>query len=204
MPKTRQIKPEFWDDAEIGRMPHGARLLFICTWNLADDFGNLRSDSRYLMARAFAFDEGVTTRHVGQWVRVLTTSGHLKPYKAGGEGYLHVASFNKHQSTRKAMIYRQVAPSPFDVIPVGYTPQDELKMIWKRTQKNMDTRATGKGNGTGYWKGEGSGEGPATRLDYYSQMWARGDRDMVRKALAGDSKSDREILETLEASDEIG
>ena len=41
MPRIRTIKPEFWTDEKVGECSIPARLLFIATWNIADDRGNL-------------------------------------------------------------------------------------------------------------------------------------------------------------------
>jgi hypothetical protein len=42
MSRIRTIKPEFWEDEGNGRLSALARLLFIATFNMADDEGRLR------------------------------------------------------------------------------------------------------------------------------------------------------------------
>lgn len=39
MARIRTIKPEFWTDEKLVRMPYEARLLFVGLWNFADDHG---------------------------------------------------------------------------------------------------------------------------------------------------------------------
>src|SRR3990167_610238 len=39
MSRIRTIKPDFWTDEKIVRLPFEARLLFIGLWNFADDSG---------------------------------------------------------------------------------------------------------------------------------------------------------------------
>ncbi len=41
MARIRTIKPEFWEDEKIGKLPIPCRL-FIGCWNFADDFGVIK------------------------------------------------------------------------------------------------------------------------------------------------------------------
>lgn len=57
MPRIRTIKPEFWEDAKVGRWSESARLLFLGGLNFADDYGVLRSDPAFLRSRIFPYDD---------------------------------------------------------------------------------------------------------------------------------------------------
>ena len=60
MPRIRTVKPEFWEDELLGVMPRDARLLFIATFNMADDEGILRWTPAYIKAQAFMYDDDLT------------------------------------------------------------------------------------------------------------------------------------------------
>lgn len=51
------IRPEFWEDDKIGECSPTARLLFVATWNFADDEGYLEYRPRWLKAKCFPYDE---------------------------------------------------------------------------------------------------------------------------------------------------
>ena len=46
MARIRTIKLEFWEDEKLAKLPVHARLLFIGTWNFADDNGALLANPR--------------------------------------------------------------------------------------------------------------------------------------------------------------
>ncbi len=50
------IKPEFFDDPDVGELSPLARLLFIGMWLQADREGRLKDDMRQLKARIFPYD----------------------------------------------------------------------------------------------------------------------------------------------------
>jgi len=56
MARIRTIKPEFFDDPDVGDLSPWARLLFIGLWTQADRDGRLVADWRRLKARLFPFD----------------------------------------------------------------------------------------------------------------------------------------------------
>ncbi|MDR5790310.1 hypothetical protein P9281_27570 [Caballeronia sp. LP003] len=57
MARIRTIKPEFWTNPQLARCSYPARLLFIGTWNFADDHGNLPRDPIRLKMQVFPGDE---------------------------------------------------------------------------------------------------------------------------------------------------
>lgn len=46
MARIRTIKPEFWEDEDIGKLPIPCRLFFIGCWNFADDYGVIKAKRR--------------------------------------------------------------------------------------------------------------------------------------------------------------
>jgi hypothetical protein len=98
MARIRTIKPEFWDDEKIGQLPLGARLLFIGSWNLADDEGILVWNEKYLRARIFPYDTAITLKYVKKWMDHITSLNFIEVYGgANGETYGFILNMTKHQ-----------------------------------------------------------------------------------------------------------
>jgi hypothetical protein len=95
MPRIRTIKPEFWTSPQVARVSYPARLLFIGTWNFADDHGNLPRDPEKLKMQVFPGD----TIDVEPLVLSLIEHGLLNEYSVSdtGECFLHIPTFHKHQ-----------------------------------------------------------------------------------------------------------
>jgi len=97
MARIRTIKPEFWTDDALTECSLSARLLFIGTWNFADDNGNLDRSSKQLKARIFPHD----TIDVEALVIELMSQRLLIEYSIEGKIFLHIKSFNKHQKINR-------------------------------------------------------------------------------------------------------
>ena len=99
MPRIRTVKPEFWEDELLGVMPRDARLLFIATFNMADDEGILRWTPAYIKAQAFMYDDDLTIGDVGKLMQCLTDTGLIFPYIGGAarQQMAVVVNFRKHQ-----------------------------------------------------------------------------------------------------------
>jgi hypothetical protein len=97
MARIRTIKPETWTDRRVGECSTNARLLFIATWNFADDHGGLDRSAKQLKAQAFPYDN----LDCEPLVQELLNVGLLIEYEVGGEKYLHIKNFRKHQRIDK-------------------------------------------------------------------------------------------------------
>lgn len=93
MPRIRTIKPEFWTNPQVVHCPFAARLLFIGTWNFADDHGNLPRDAEKLKLQVFPGDDV----DVGALIDALIAQGLLIEYSVSDQCYLHIPTFRKHQ-----------------------------------------------------------------------------------------------------------
>lgn len=88
------IKPDFFDDPNIGELSPLARLFFIGLWTQADREGRLEDDVRRLKIRIFPFDDVD--------VEALAVELHgkdmIRRYSNGGKrGYIWIRNFVKHQ-----------------------------------------------------------------------------------------------------------
>lgn len=97
MARIRTIKPDFWTDETLGECSPTARLLFVGTWNLADDHGNLERSSRQLKAQLFPYDNFDCEPYVVELLHV----GCLLEYEVDGKKYLHIKGFDRHQKVEK-------------------------------------------------------------------------------------------------------
>ncbi|MDH6610249.1 5-methylcytosine-specific restriction endonuclease McrA [Streptomyces sp. SAI-208] len=113
MPRIRTVKPEFWEDELLGVMPRDARLLFIATFNMADDEGILRWTPAYIKAQAFMYDDDLTIADVGKLMQCLTDSGLVFPYIGGvaRQQMAVVVNFRKHQRINRPQKSKLVPPS---------------------------------------------------------------------------------------------
>jgi hypothetical protein len=97
MARVRTVKPEFWTDRRVGECSVSARLLFIAALNFADDEGGLDRSAKQLKAQAFPYDD----IDCEPLVQELLSVGLLIEYEVGGDKYLHIKNFRKHQRIDK-------------------------------------------------------------------------------------------------------
>lgn len=93
MARIRTIKPDFWTDERLTECSLSARLLFIGTWNFADDNGNLPRSAKKLKMQIFPAD----SFDCEPLIQELITHGVLIEYSVNNENYLHIKNFKKHQ-----------------------------------------------------------------------------------------------------------
>lgn len=113
MPRIRTVKPEFWEDELLGVMPRDARLLFIATFNMADDDGILRWTPSYIKAQAFMYDDDLTIKDVDQLMRCLTDTGVIFPFIGGAarQQMAVVVNFRRHQRINRPQKSKLPTPS---------------------------------------------------------------------------------------------
>lgn len=103
MARIRTIKPEFWEDEIIGELSLGARLLFIASWNYADDEGLIRWSAPHLKSVAFRYDNNIHADNVASWMAEIEQAGLVFTYStARDRGRLaFVVNFRRHQRIDK-------------------------------------------------------------------------------------------------------
>lgn len=97
MARLRTVKPEYWTDEMVGQCSIAARLLFVGTWNFADDHGGLARSAKQLKAQVFPYDN----IDCEPLIQELLDAGLLIEYEAEGKKYLHIRGFKKHQKVEK-------------------------------------------------------------------------------------------------------
>lgn len=103
MARIRTIKPEFWTDDLLGSLSRDARLLFVATWNMADDEGLLRWSPPIIKGAAFPFDDDITVQTVQALMAELEEAGIIFAYKGGRsqQALGYVVNFHKHQKINR-------------------------------------------------------------------------------------------------------
>jgi hypothetical protein len=97
--RIRTIKPEFWEDDRVGQLSPLARLVFIGSWNLADDAGRLRWSADYINASLFMYDR-LTTKKVAALMAEVEAQELVTPYEARGQRLAFIPGWH-HQRIDK-------------------------------------------------------------------------------------------------------
>lgn len=97
MARIRTIKPEFWEDEKIGKLPIPCRLFFIGCWNFADDFGVIKGNAALLKSQIFPYDENLRVSEIKKWIDALVDARMLVPIIHVEESYYFIRTFRSHQ-----------------------------------------------------------------------------------------------------------
>lgn len=106
--RIRTVKPEFWTDEKTGTLSLPAALLFLAMFNLADDKGRLRGVPSLLKAQAFPYRPEIDIEAA---LSELLGRKLVRPYKVGGQSYLEIVNFLKHQVINKPS-KKKLLPGP--------------------------------------------------------------------------------------------
>jgi hypothetical protein len=109
MARIRMVKPDFFDDPDIGVLSPLARLFFIGLWTQADREGRLVDDMRRLKIRIFPFDavdcEALAVELHGKDM--------IRRYSAGEKhGFIWIRNFTKHQRPHPKEPASLIPPCP--------------------------------------------------------------------------------------------
>lgn len=126
MARIRSVKPEFWSDDVIGSLTRDARLMFIGSWNFADDEGLLRWTPAYLKASVFMYDADLRVGRVETLMSEIVDAGLVFPYVSGkAAGTLGcVVNFRKHQKVNR--------PQPGKLPPPSLQSRAVIEMYARR------------------------------------------------------------------------
>lgn len=94
MPRARNIKPAFFLNDELGELDPIDRLLFIGLWTIADYKGELEWRPARIKAQILPYD----SCDIKEIVINLDKSGFVSFYSHGGNYYVKINNFEKHQN----------------------------------------------------------------------------------------------------------
>ena len=146
MARIRTSKPEFWEDEKLAKLPVHARLLFIGTWNFADDNGALLANPVLMKSHIFPYEDiGIST--ISEWIDMLVENGMLIRTTYNGKDYLVIRKFLIHQKINRKSIRINIP------LPVVLKVIDEYnKTHGVLTESSLQEREQGIGkrnDGTG-------------------------------------------------------
>jgi len=128
--RIRTIKPEFWEDEVIADLSRDARLLFIATFNMADDEGLLRWTPAYIKSQAFIYDDDIDVTEAGVLMAEISGSGLIHAYR-GGKAQQRlgwIVNFHKHQRVNRPQPSKLPAPSLQDAaVKAVYARRDGFR-----------------------------------------------------------------------------
>lgn len=91
--RSRNIKPGFFKNDILGTMDPLARILFSGLWCLADREGRLSDRPMRIKAEILPFDDC----DINLFLEGLSENGFIRRYEKGGERYIQIVNFKKHQ-----------------------------------------------------------------------------------------------------------
>lgn len=97
MARARNIKPQFFQNEDLGELCPLTRLLFIGLWTECDYKGCMEYRPKRLKVRLLPWDEC----SIEQLAINLEKSGFISIYSVSGQQYLKVHNFEKHQNPHK-------------------------------------------------------------------------------------------------------
>lgn len=128
------MKPDFFKDEDLGRLPFEARLLFAGLWGLADKAGRLEDRPIRIKAEIFPYDN-VDIEKCLSLLSTTKTYGNgpfIHRYDADGRNYIQISSWNRHQK------------------PHHTEKESEIPPIFIQKRKEpKENNGDGKGNGEG-------------------------------------------------------
>lgn len=132
MARSRNIKPGFFKNETLAECQPLARLLFAGLWCLADREGRLEDRPKRIRVELLPYDDG----SVDEMLTELHEAGFIVRYEAGGNRFIQVMNFTKHQTPhhkeQASTIHAPVLPkSSLGHAPdlPGSCPSDSFNLI---------------------------------------------------------------------------
>ena len=94
MARSRNIKPGFFLNEDLGNIPPLGRLLFIGLWTVADFKGDLEWRPQRLKAQLLPYDNC----EISELANNLELYRFIRYYSANGMAYIHINNFTVHQN----------------------------------------------------------------------------------------------------------
>lgn len=117
--RSRNIKPGFFENEQLGMLPLGARILFIGLWCLADREGLIEFRPLKIKIKVFPYDD-ITIKTIKGWLHDLAERNLITLYQDEYmERLILINNFKKHQRPHK-----KEAPSELEELLTKLKPCD--------------------------------------------------------------------------------
>lgn len=133
MARIRTIKPEILEDEKTAALSDAGFRLFVAMIALADDYGNVRADSRWLLGQVWWSHKG--SPRVAEFLRELSDQSLIDIYEVRGGTYCHLRGWDKHQRIDNAG--RAKVPMPNDVDSKPYLENSATRGEIPRTSEKF-------------------------------------------------------------------
>lgn len=143
MARIRTIKPEFWEDEKLAKLPMPCRLFYIGTWNFADDQGVFRGSPSILKSRIFPYDETLRASEVSKWIDALVEARMIIPVSYNNESYYIIRTFHNHQIIDRRYLKTTIPQALYDSTMLSHSEHVET------TPQEQGTGNREQGSGTG-------------------------------------------------------
>jgi hypothetical protein len=120
MPRSRVIKPEFWNDEKLAKVSRDARLTFIGVWTCSDDFGVTKGNEAWLKSQIYPYEDGIKLSKFEEWLGELEELKVIIPFKFHEEKFYYIKNFSKHQKVDHPSKNRNPEP-PEDIESDSYS-----------------------------------------------------------------------------------
>lgn len=155
MARIRSIKPQFWEDEKVSRLSIKGRLLFIGTWNFADDVGIIPWQPVFIRSRIFTYDD-FTLDEVRQIQQELEKERFVSTYVSNGCTYAVILNFRKHQKINKPQkSFSPIPPEPLLTTILTHTNMSIQELF---TESSVNTTGTITEHSVGEREGGGEKE----------------------------------------------
>ena len=118
MARSRNIKPGFFKNETLAECQPLARLLFAGLWCLADREGRLEDRPKRIRAELLPYDDG----SVDEMLNELHGAGFIVRYEAGGNRFIQVMDFTKHQTPHHKEQASTIHSPDLPKSSLGHTP----------------------------------------------------------------------------------
>jgi hypothetical protein len=109
MPRSRVIKPEFWDDEKLAAISRDARLTFIGLWTYSDDYGVVKGHPGWLKNKIYPYEE-IRSSDFQKWLTELEKLQCILPFESDGEKFYYIRTFTTHQTINRPSAQRYPEP----------------------------------------------------------------------------------------------
>lgn len=100
MPRSRNLKYDFFVNEYLGTCDPLEALFFEGLWTLADRFGRLENRPLRMKAQVFPYRD-LSAQVITGYVQNLSDHGFLTLYTVDGQDYIEIRNFAKHQNPHK-------------------------------------------------------------------------------------------------------
>lgn len=108
--RTRDLKPGFFRDEELAKLPHATRIVYAGLWCLADRRGRLPDNAKTIGAEIFPHESTPVERHLKE----LSKVGFIHRYEADGTRCIWIPRFLDHQKPHPNEAESLLPPSPLE------------------------------------------------------------------------------------------